>query len=206
MVSMSAGGILGRVRRPSLPLPTNLQDVGRIMKICKIEYCENKHYAKGYCKKHYMRLRRHGDPLHESREYHGMRRSSEYETWINMKARCYNQNNHAYQRYGGRGIIVCDRWRDSFMAFYEDLGPKPFPKAQIDRKNNNGNYMPKNCRWVTAAENSRNGSRTKLTMEKARAIRKAYKAGGVLQRELAWLYGVVETVISDIISQKRWSE
>ena len=203
----SAGGILGEVSYPSSPLPTKLQGIkGMSMRICKIEDCENKCLARGYCKKHYSRFHKHGDPLYESREYHGMNRSSEYETWINMKARCYNQNNHAYQRYGGRGIIVCNRWRNSFLTFFKDMGLKPFPKAQIDRKNNDLGYFTENCHWVTNAQNSQNQSTTKLTMEKAKQIRKAYKIGGVLQRELALLYGVVGTIISDIINQKRWRE
>ena len=203
---INVGGIASWGKsHPLLPLTDKTTgDKVMSMRICKIKDCENKHDAKGYCNKHYKKLREYGDSLYTKR--HGMYGTPEYETWVNMKARCYNKKNKAYFRYGERGIIVCGRWKNSFIAFYKDMGSKPFAKAQIDRKNNDLGYFPENCHWVTSAQNSRHQSTTKLTMEKARAIRKAYKAGGVLQRELALLYGVVGTVISDIIIQKRWVE
>lgn len=73
-----------------------------------------------------------------------------------MRSRCYDVNHKKYPLYGGRGIVVCDRWRYSFLNFYEDMGPKPTPKHQIDRIDNDGNYEPSNCRWVTNKENNRN--------------------------------------------------
>ena len=73
-----------------------------------------------------------------------------------MIQRCENPNVRNFHRYGGRGIKVCSRWKNSFEEFYSDMGPRPFPKAQIDRENNNGNYEPNNCRWATQAENLAN--------------------------------------------------
>lgn len=73
----------------------------------------------------------------------------EYWTWIGMKSRCHNPRVKAYSYYGARGITVCDRWRESFGAFLEDMGPRPTAEHSIDRINPDGNYEPGNCRWVT---------------------------------------------------------
>ena len=124
--------------------------------ICTIEGCNNPHEAKGYCRKHYVRFKKSGNPLFKKTEYHGMRNTYEYSVWSSMKDRCLNKNNKGYYRYGGRGITVCDRWLNSFIAFHEDMGQKPFSKAQLDRRDNDGNYEPDNCRWVTPAVNANN--------------------------------------------------
>jgi hypothetical protein len=87
---------------------------------------------------------------------HGMSKSAEHRIWSVMHQRCYNPNNHKYLRYGGRGIEICKRWRDSFQNFYVDMGPRPTSAHSIERKDNNGNYEPKNCVWATIAQQSRN--------------------------------------------------
>ena len=90
---------------------------------------------------------------------HGMSRgdgSYLYEIWKHMRYRCTNPNNHAWKDYGGRGIIVCERWMDSFENFYEDMGHRPSPNHSIDRIDNNGNYDPTNCRWATASQQQQN--------------------------------------------------
>lgn len=89
---------------------------------------------------------------------HGMSDAPEYEIWCGMVRRCTNPNNHAWPRYGGRGITVCDRWRESFETFLADVGPRPSDKHSIDRINNDGNYEPGNCRWATAREQVQNSS------------------------------------------------
>lgn len=79
---------------------------------------------------------------------HGMTNTPEYNVWRTMIQRCTNPKNKDYRYYGGRGIRICQKWRKSFAAFLSDMGNRPFPKAEIDRKNNDGNYEPNNCRWV----------------------------------------------------------
>jgi hypothetical protein len=79
-----------------------------------------------------------------------------YKTWQGMKNRCFSVSNRDYGNYGGRGIMVCDRWKASFHAFVQDMGPKPTKKHTIERLNNDGNYEPSNCCWATKAEQNRN--------------------------------------------------
>ena len=93
---------------------------------------------------------------------HGMTNSSEYNIWFGIKARCLNPKNRAYHHYGGRGITVCDEWKDSFEAFYRDMGPRPSTEHSIDRKDNDGGYSKENCRWATEIEQHNNTRTVKL--------------------------------------------
>ncbi len=87
---------------------------------------------------------------------------SEYRTWAGMKTRCLNRRSSQWENYGGRGIKVCKRWRESFANFMKDMGPRPSSNHSLDRVNNNGNYIKHNCRWATQAEQSRNTYRNVL--------------------------------------------
>ena len=73
-----------------------------------------------------------------------------------MKARCNDPKNQDYALYGGRGIAVCERWVASFENFLADMGPRPFPRATVERKDTNGNYDPGNCEWATQKRQCRN--------------------------------------------------
>lgn len=88
-------------------------------------------------------------------------RSPEYRSWETMKARCYNQSNPDYQRYGGRGILVCDEWRSNFQNFFSDMGQRP-KNTTLDRVDFNGDYRKENCRWATQSVQQRNKSTNRV--------------------------------------------
>lgn len=85
---------------------------------------------------------------------HGRSGDSTYNSWRGMLARCKNKNNEKFHRYGSRGITVCERWLQ-FENFLVDMGERP-PDTTLDRKENNGNYEPGNCRWATPKEQALN--------------------------------------------------
>jgi hypothetical protein len=88
----------------------------------------------------------------------GHRASNEYELWVNLKSRCKNPNNKDWDKYGGRGITLCERW-ESFENFLADMGPRPSRAHSVERKDNEKGYGPENCIWATTdvqASNRRN--------------------------------------------------
>lgn len=113
---------------------------------------------------------------------HKMSRTRLYHTWQQMKRRCNNPNDKSFERYGGRGIKVCEEWEKSFERFMVwALANGYSDEKSLDRINNNGNYEPENCRWVTNKEQSRNRrSNIKIT----------YKNKYVTLMELSELTGI----------------
>jgi hypothetical protein len=84
------------------------------------------------------------------------RQAKEYRAWADMIGRCENPNLDRWENYGGRGIKVCSRWRENFLAFLEDVGPSPGREYSLDRIDVNGNYEPGNCRWATPSQQMKN--------------------------------------------------
>ena len=125
---------------------------------------------------------------------HGLRKSKLYKIWDGMKGRCCSPKNTSYPNYGGRGIKICDEWKDSFTSFYEWAMSNGYSEGlSIDRIDNDGNYEPSNCRWATNKEqgaNKRNNivvtyngethiiaEWARITGIKAHTLRKRYKEG-----------------------------
>jgi ribosomal protein S16 len=93
---------------------------------------------------------------------HGLSYTPEYRAWQQMRLRCTDPKHAAWPDYGGRGITVCDAWLDSPQQFLADMGTKPTPQHELDRKDNAGPYSPSNCRWVVRAVNCRNRRSNRL--------------------------------------------
>lgn len=94
--------------------------------------------------------------------------TKEYRAFRHILERCYKATHESYANYGGRGIKVCDRWRNSFENFLTDMGRAPSSKHSIDRKENDGNYEPGNCRWATKKEQQNNTRSCKMLSYKGK--------------------------------------
>lgn len=120
---------------------------------------------------------------------HGMSKSPEYKVWQGMKGRCHNPSHIDYNQYGEKGVTVCDRWRDSFEAFLQDMGCRPSDSHTIERVNVYEGYYPENCIWLEREEQAANkrkerrkgGTHPQYEYRKEARARKArgeYKKGG----------------------------
>jgi len=119
-----------------------------------------------------------------------------------MRERCEKSYCKDYTRYGGRGIKVCARWQ-IFANFAVDMGERP-EGMTLDRIDNDGNYSPENCRWVSRKEQTHNSSVAKLTREEAILIREKYLEGKLNQADIAEAFNVHQSVISRIVNNKIW--
>lgn len=105
-----------------------------------------------------------------------------YQVWIGMKNRCYNSKHKSYKDYGARGIVVCDRWRESCENFLEDMGQPP-TGLSLGRIDNNGPYSPENCQWETPIEQASNKRTSRLVTAfgKTQTLAKWAKESGLYQ-------------------------
>jgi hypothetical protein len=99
------------------------------------------------------------DVLRTLHRTHGKTRTRAHRIWVAMRQRCNNPNTARYKDYGGRGIVVCERWQNSFEAFLSDMGEPPSEDHSIDRIDNDLGYEPTNCRWATMVEQRNNQRR-----------------------------------------------
>ena len=138
---------------------------------------------------------------------HGEYKTRLYRIWFHMKERCLNPNikNPPYKDYGGRGITICNEWLE-FIPFRDWSLNNGYQKGlEIDRRDNDGNYTPENCRFTTHKENNRNRRSTKLSIEIVNEIRALYNTKKYTQKELAIKYNTIQQNISLIINNERWA-
>lgn len=102
-------------------------------------------------------VQEHMSKIGKTNATHRLSRTPEYQSWSRMIHRCYFPQDKGFKYWGGLGVTVCERWRDSFEAFLADMGPKPSLRHSIDRYPDNcGNYEPDNCRWATPLQQRHN--------------------------------------------------
>lgn len=118
---------------------------------------------------------------------HGMHKSKEYKSWQSMKERCYNKNNKRYDKYGGRGIKVCERWLESFENFYEDIGDRPSKNHSLERTDVNKDYCLENCTWATYSTQNRNRRKNKRNTSGCTGVAQCFKDGVVFSYKAIWV-------------------
>lgn len=134
----------------------------------------------------------------EGRRIHGMSKSREYKIWGRTRDRCSIPKATAFKNYGGRGITVCERWRNNFEAFLGDVGLCPSPEHSIDRIDVNGNYAPGNVRWSTDLEQMQNTRRSKKVVDLAQDIHAARLLLGWNRETLAEKSGVSKSAVKNV--------
>lgn|SRR4030065_1790879 len=136
---------------------------------------------------------------------HGKTKSRLFRIWNGMKFRCLNSNSKDYKNYGARGISICSEWINNFDNFYKWGSMNDYKDdLSIDRINNNEDYTPSNCRFVTNAVNSQNRRTSKLNPKKVDEIRQKYFTMKYAQWQLAEEYNTSQGLISRIVRNEMW--
>lgn len=140
----------------------------------------------------------------QNRTTHNMADSKIYIKWQAMKRRCLHSKSSDFKHYGGRGIELCQQWHtfEGFMRWEKFSEWKP--GLEIDRIDNNGNYEPSNCRWVSRAENTQNTRRNVLNREMARLIKRLHESGEMSYSVIAKTLTVSKEVVASVVSERSW--
>lgn len=140
----------------------------------------------------------------ERKKKHGWSGTKLYKRWHQLKRRCLDEKCTSYNYYGGRGITICEDWKE-FINF-KDWALKNGYKEnlQIDRVDNNGDYTPENCRFVTPEENIRNSRITKLNYDIAEEIRMVHAKGELTKTKIGLVFGISRNTVKLVVDGKAW--
>lgn len=133
---------------------------------------------------------------------HKLSKTTAYRSWLGMIYRCTKPSRSDWDRYGGRGITVCDRWI-SVENFYEDMGDPP-EGMTLDRIDNDGNYEPSNCRWATIAEQNVNKRSSRITIDQVLSIRERLARGERTFQIWRDYPDIPKSVIYDVCNGRTW--
>lgn len=135
---------------------------------------------------------------------HGMSKSPEWKAWRGMRERCSLESRKDWDKYGGRGIVVCDRWSNSFENFFADMGLRPSSSHSLDRINYNGNYEKSNCRWATKTEQARNTRANTWYIYKGKKylISDLCKMSGLKRKTIYYRIKIKGMSVEDALSEK----
>ena len=144
---------------------------------------------------------------------HGLEHTRLYGIWFDMRLRCYDEKNIAYHRYGGRGITICDEWKNDVKAFYDWATANGYKDSlTIDRIDNDGNYCPENCRWATVKEQASNrrsnilvthNGKTQTMKEWAHEVGTPYKVVWARMQKLGWS---AERALTEPVKKGKWKK
>ena len=144
---------------------------------------------------------------------HGLEHTRLYGIWSDMRLRCYDEKNIAYHRYGGRGITICDEWKNDVKAFYDWATANGYKDSlTIDRIDNDGNYCPENCRWATVKEQASNrrsnilvthNGKTQTMKKWANEVGTPYKVVWARMQKLGWS---AERALTEPVKKGKWKK
>lgn len=132
--------------------------------------------------------------------------TKEFSAWVSIKSRCLNPQHQDYRYYGGRGVSVCNRWRDSYPNFLADVGPAPTAQHTIERLDPNKGYEPHNVIWADRKQQARNRRFCTLSVLKAKAARDLAATGSYTRNQIATILGVTSTAVGQVLRKEIWCD